>query len=257
MACRMGTAAASWAGERPAGCENAGGSRCPASSSSSRTQGVKAGRRSAKTAASRSRADTLPARSEHSQSHFTKPAKVDRREACRYPGLSCKQEGHRPQSGRFPSQFTDKQPPLVKGAPRQRRGIGRKKPGAQSFARQNFGAFVVANATTKAAEPADKPGPVVDSHSSRRIVTDTLKQPTRTRRGPRHEVPIWPCSRWGLPCRPVTRLAVRSYRTISPLPVPHAPKDARPSAVSFCCTFRRLAPPRRYLAPCPVEPGLS
>ena len=25
----------------------------------------------------------------------------------------------------------------------------------------------------------------------------------------------------------------------------------------FCCTFRRLAPPRRYLAPCPVEPGLS
>ena len=30
-----------------------------------------------------------------------------------------------------------------------------------------------------------------------------------------------------------------------------------PSAVSFCCTFRQLAPPRRYLAPCPVEPGLS
>jgi len=28
-------------------------------------------------------------------------------------------------------------------------------------------------------------------------------------------------------------------------------------AVSFCCTFRRLAPPRRYLALCPVEPGLS
>src|SRR5690606_637339 len=26
---------------------------------------------------------------------------------------------------------------------------------------------------------------------------------------------------------------------------------------AFCCTFRRLAPPRRYLAPCPVEPGLS
>ena len=29
------------------------------------------------------------------------------------------------------------------------------------------------------------------------------------------------------------------------------------SAVSFCCTFRQLAPPRHYLAPCPVEPGLS
>ena len=26
---------------------------------------------------------------------------------------------------------------------------------------------------------------------------------------------------------------------------------------AFCCTVRRLAPPRRYLAPCPVEPGLS
>ncbi len=25
----------------------------------------------------------------------------------------------------------------------------------------------------------------------------------------------------------------------------------------FCGTFRRLAPPRRYLAPCPKEPGLS
>ena len=26
---------------------------------------------------------------------------------------------------------------------------------------------------------------------------------------------------------------------------------------ALCCTSRRLAPPRRYLAPCPVEPGLS
>lgn len=26
---------------------------------------------------------------------------------------------------------------------------------------------------------------------------------------------------------------------------------------TFCCTFRRLAPPRRYLAPYPAEPGLS
>ena len=34
----------------------------------------------------------------------------------------------------------------------------------------------------------------------------------------------------------------------------------RPKALrryTFCCTFRRLAPPRRYLAPCPMEPGLS
>jgi len=26
---------------------------------------------------------------------------------------------------------------------------------------------------------------------------------------------------------------------------------------ALCCTFRRLAPPRGYLAPCPMEPGLS
>lgn len=34
----------------------------------------------------------------------------------------------------------------------------------------------------------------------------------------------------------------------------------RPKALrryTFCCTFRRLAPPRRYLAPYPAEPGLS
>jgi len=42
-------------------------------------------------------------------------------------------------------------------------------------------------------------------------------------------------------------------------PCPHPPtlRWDGPLAVSFCCTFRRLAPPRRYLAPCPVEPGLS
>ena len=75
----------------------------------------------------------------------------------------------------------------------------------------------------KAAKPACKPGSVVDSHSSRRRVTATLKQPTRIRRGPRHWIPIWSCSKWGLPCRSVAGLAVRSYRTISPLPVPCHP----------------------------------
>ena len=53
------------------------------------------------------------------------------------------------------------------------------------------------------------------------------------------------------PATTVASRAVRSYRTISPLP---APKRWR---YIFCGTFRRLAPPRRYLAPCPVEPGLS
>ena len=51
------------------------------------------------------------------------------------------------------------------------------------------------------------------------------------------------------PATAVTSGAVRSYRTISPLPASRR--------YIFCCTFRRLAPPRRYLAPYPLEPGLS
>ncbi len=72
----------------------------------------------------------------------------------------------------------------------------------------------------KAVKSAYKPGSVMNSHSSRHRVTTVLKQPTRIQRGPHHRIPIWSCSRWGLPCRSVTELAVRSYRTISPLPNP-------------------------------------
>ena len=140
------------------------------------------------------------------------------------------------------------------------------------LATQTLRACPCAAWASRVAEPADKPGSVADSHSSRSRVTARLKQPTRKHRGPRHCFPIWPCSRWGLPCRPVARLAVRSYRTISPLPASRPAfrrglntcSDIRPASAlkdrwrfAFCCTFRRLAPPRRYLAPCPVEPGLS
>jgi len=94
-----------------------------------------------------------------------------------------------------------------------------------------------------------------DSHSSRPDVAVWLQQPTREQRGPRYRSPIRSCSGWGLPCHAaLTPHAVRSYRTLSPLP--RTSEDAvRRSAL--CCTGRRLAPPRRYLAPCPVEPGLS
>src|SRR5690349_15776992 len=47
--------------------------------------------------------------------------------------------------------------------------------------------------------------------------------------------------------------AVRSYRTVSPLPAPLLTLRR----FAFCCTFRRLTPPRCYLAPRPQEPGLS
>src|SRR5690606_35338999 len=67
------------------------------------------------------------------------------------------------------------------------------------------------------------------------------------------DFPIWPCSRWGLPCRrvlPPTRCALTApfhpYQRLAAL-----------RRFAFCCTFRGLAPPRRYLAPCPLEPGLS
>ena len=65
-------------------------------------------------------------------------------------------------------------------------------------------------------------------------------------------VPLFGLAPGGVfPATSVARRAVRSYRTISPLPAPECRRYI------FCGTFRRLAPPRRYLAPCPVEPGLS
>nr|VFJ47426.1 MAG: hypothetical protein BECKFW1821B_GA0114236_100259 [Candidatus Kentron sp. FW] len=64
------------------------------------------------------------------------------------------------------------------------------------------------------------------------------------------------------PATPITRGAVRSYRTISPLPaclleVRIKTGKQNSGRYIFCGTFRRLASPRRYLAPRPVEPGLS
>jgi len=94
-----------------------------------------------------------------------------------------------------------------------------------------------------------------DSHSSRPDVTVWLQQPTREQRGPRYRSPIWSCSEWGLPCHAtLSPRAVRSYRTLSPLP--RTSEDAvRRSAL--CCTGRQLTLPRSYLALCPAEPGLS
>ena len=64
-----------------------------------------------------------------------------------------------------------------------------------------------------------KPGFVEDDHSSRRIVTNTLKQPTRIQRGSRiaDSYLVLLLVGFTLPW-PVARHAVRSYRTLSPLP---------------------------------------
>jgi len=51
-----------------------------------------------------------------------------------------------------------------------------------------------------------------DGHLSSRAVAGTVEQPTRGSCGPDRSCPhIWPCFRWGLPSRPVTRPLVRSY----------------------------------------------
>lgn len=61
--------------------------------------------------------------------------------------------------------------------------------------------------------------------------------------------PICSCSGWSLPSITITSYLVSSYLTISPLPASRR--------YLFCCTSRKLALPRRYLAPCPLESGLS
>ena len=67
-------------------------------------------------------------------------------------------------------------------------------------------------------------------------------------------VPVWPCSGWGLPSRPVTRLAGGL--------LPHrftlaCARLAGHRRFVLCGTFRRVTPPGRYPAPCPMESGLS
>ena len=155
------------------------------------------------------------------------------------------------------------------------------KPDRRSFCLNDSGAGLTRDTPAcfrRKRESAGKPGSVVDSHSSGTAVARRLVQPTRRLRRAAYvtwtRLPIWPCSGWGLPAGAVTGPAVRSYRTISPLPDPGtlagttprlreapaegspsahavclpslgrlcrlaAPKSG-PSAVCFCCTFRRL-----------------
>jgi hypothetical protein len=63
----------------------------------------------------------------------------------------------------------------------------------------------------------------------------TALRPTWTSPG-RVGGPAWPCTGWGLPSRRVTAALVRSYRTISTLPV-RGSRVAAPSAVSFLWHF--------------------
>jgi len=83
-------------------------------------------------------------------------------------------------------------------------------------------------------ESADKPGSVVDSHSSGMCVATHLERPTREPCGP-HVVPLLGLAPGGVcPATAVTSGAVRSCRTFSPLPV--HPRTG-PSAVCFLWHF--------------------
>ena len=59
----------------------------------------------------------------------------------------------------------------------------------------------------------------MNSHSSSRTITRPVMRPTRKQCGPHLCVSLFGLAPGGVyPAKPVTRLAVRSYRTISPLP---------------------------------------
>ena len=98
-----------------------------------------------------------------------------------------------------------------------------------------------------------KPGSVLNSHSSRADVAICLKQPTRERCGPHLLFPYLVLLQVGftMPLMlPLTRCALTA--PFHPYPITHVIRR-----FTFCCTGRGITPPRRYLAPCPVEPGLS
>jgi len=70
-------------------------------------------------------------------------------------------------------------------------------------------------------------------------------------------IPIWPCSEWGLPCHPCYHGRGALLPHPFTLTVRACTGHACLRRFAFCGTFRRFAPPRHYLAPCPAEPGLS
>ena len=131
--------------------------------------------------------------------------------------------------------------------------------------------------TRQKRESADKPGSVVGNHPSGTHVAVRLERPTRkplraAGTSPKaRALPYLVLLQVGFAVPPnVATGAVRSYRTLSPLPATgqfldhragfssgQCGNDPRHRRFALCCTFRGLAPPRRYLAPCPVEPGLS
>ena len=109
---------------------------------------------------------------------------------------------------------------------------------------------------------ACKPGSVGHENNVRTVIplgaqslTPSSSLPAASRSGrttPRRLFGLAPAGVCRAAC--VTTRAVSSYLAVSPLPEPGKPGHRR---FVLCGTFRRLATPRRYLAACPAEPGLS
>ena len=134
------------------------------------------------------------------------------------------------------SPLTFKPPRVTKQKPR-RSGVFDKKPKLtvkpRSFHRKRRGqSFILSPHVTKQkprrsgvfdkkSKLTVKPGSVVDSHSSRPAIAHWLKQPTRVQYGPYLVNPYLALLRveFTVP-RTVASRAVRSYRTLSPLPDP-------------------------------------
>ncbi|KPA06136.1 hypothetical protein PAP10c_2660 [Pantoea agglomerans] len=134
------------------------------------------------------------------------------------------------------SPLTFKPPRVTKQKPR-RSGVFDKKSKLtvkpRSFHRKRRGqAFILSPRVTKQkprrsgvfdkkSKLTVKPGSVVDSHSSRPAIAHWLKQPTRVQYGPYLVNPYLALLRveFTVP-RTVASRAVRSYRTLSPLPDP-------------------------------------
>ena len=100
-------------------------------------------------------------------------------------------------------------------------------------------------------QPACKPGSVWrvaprDSHSSGASVARRLKQPTRMtgpkRTGFRRVIPIWLCSRWGLPCRSCCQERGALLPHLFTL-------ASRTRRFVLCGTFPGVTPAGRYPAP--------
>ena len=142
------------------------------------------------------------------------------------------------------------------GFPVRRRHPGRASapkaslPGGRTAARGNHPPGMA----RREKEPADKPGSVWDDHSSGMPVTGHLVRPTRRQlraAGCLGHVSLFGLAPEGV-CRaaPVAGDAVRSYRTLSPLPA--AGNRPAPSAVCFLLHFpsTRVAQALPGLSPC-------